>query len=423
MEKKLTASERIKTVITHFIFKDNYWGYLFSKINRRENLNLPAMMGVEIEQDGTITLVYNTNYVNLADDEFLKFAIEHEGIHILNHHIPRLLKILVNEPDEKLKIQKRDIWNKAADCATNTLLKGKDKYVLTDGTEYELYYPKLFDLPDRKISEFYYYEFLKMKKRNSDGSSGNLVGDHSGWNLTGKNQVSDLGSLSSRIQEYSNSLLQESYSNVKNKGNIPGNIYESISNLLKPPQIPYYQLIEKLVKGSRLSKYKRAYTRINKKRVYTFFIDKKNLPMISPFPGKTKNYTFNISILLDTSGSMRIEDIYEGLSGVKNIIENDKDCKTTVIECDAQIQKEYVVKKLSDIDYKICGRGGTVLFPGLQRAKDLKTDVTLVFTDGYCDNINGIDRRLLPKKIIYVLTKYGDSRCVDSTGYIVRMEK
>jgi predicted metal-dependent peptidase len=120
---------------------------------------------------------------------------------------------------------------------------------------------------------------------------------------------------------------------------------------------------------------------------------------------------------------MSRDDIMEGLSGVKNIIENDKYCKTTVIECDTVIHQEYEVNRLKDIQFEIHGRGGTELFPGLARAKELRTDVTLVFTDGYCDHINLINRVLLPKKIIYVLTEGGDSSTVDMTGFVVRLPR
>ena len=106
-----------------------------------------------------------------------------------------------------------------------------------------------------------------------------------------------------------------------------------------------------------------------------------------------------------------------------NMIENDKYCKTTALEIDTVIQKEYEIKKIKDIDFSIKGRGGTILLPALIRCKELNTDVTLVFTDGGCDNINLVNRRMLPKKIIYVLTKDGFSGCIDNTGYVVRLPK
>lgn len=420
------SSERIKTLITEMVATDNYWGYLFSKINRKKDNNVSAAFAVCPEIDGTISLLYNTNYIEISDDECIKDFLEHEGTHILNKHIPRLLRIISDETLMENKIKKRDKWNIAADCAVNSLIpKIKRKYSLSNGEDYCLVFPDYYNLPFKESAEFYYNNLPK----DSENKNGNgeklykIVANHESWTKN-NSKISDISSLASRLEQFSNSVLEESYKNVRNRGKLPSYIIKKIEEILKPPQIPYYQLISKLVKGSRLSKYKKAYTRINKKRIYTFFINgNHNIPKISPFPGKVKDYTFNISILLDTSGSMSKDDILEGLSGVKNIIENDKDCKTTVIENDAKIQKEYEIKKLKDIQYDIMGRGGTSLFPGLERCKELNSDVILVFTDGYCEDLNGISKKLLPRKIIYVLTKDGTSNYIDRTGYIVRLSK
>ncbi len=174
-----------------------------------------------------------------------------------------------------------------------------------------------------------------------------------------------------------------------------------------------------------MTKFQRCFTRINRKRTYSFAISPNpNMPIICPFPGKSRDFSFNIGILLDSSGSMSLDDIMEGLSGVKNIIENDRHCKTTIIECDAQIQKEYVCKRLKDIDFQIKGRGGTTLFPALSRFKDLDVDVVLAFTDGFCENVNEIARRFLPKKIIWVITNNrGTAEHINKTGFVVTLNK
>jgi len=425
----MKTDERIKEVITDLILRDSYWGYLFSKINRKVDEFLPAPMGICPEIDGLITLLYNPKFIDLADDEFLKIVVEHEGIHILNNHIPRFFRIIDNEINNCNKKQKSEKWNIATDCAVNTLINIKKSYMLGN-FEFNICHPDIYKLPSRMNAEYYFDNIPDEKSQtfsSSDGEKGcnfekRNIDDHGTW---GKNikKISDISSMASRIEQYTESIVEESYNNVRKKGNLSSHITQLINELLKPPQIPYYRLITKLVKGSRLSKFKKSYSRINKKRVYTFFIDKKNLPVISPFPGKTKDFSFNISILLDTSGSMSIEDILEGLSGIKHIIESDKDCRTTVIENDTNIRKEYEIKKLNDIQFNIKGRGGTRLAPALFRCKDLNSDVTLVFTDGFIDDINSINRKLLPKKIIWIITKNGISKYLDRTGYIVRLSK
>ena len=59
------CSDRIKNLVTELIFKDDYWGYLFSKINRTEDNTLPAPMGVAAEIDGTINLYYNSKFLDI----------------------------------------------------------------------------------------------------------------------------------------------------------------------------------------------------------------------------------------------------------------------------------------------------------------------------------------------------------------------
>jgi predicted metal-dependent peptidase len=54
-------------------------------------------MGVGPESDGTVSLYYHPDLVANTDDKNLIKVIEHEGFHLLNKHIPRLVRILANE--------------------------------------------------------------------------------------------------------------------------------------------------------------------------------------------------------------------------------------------------------------------------------------------------------------------------------------
>jgi predicted metal-dependent peptidase len=85
------------------------------------------------------------------------------------------------------------------------------------------------------------------------------------------------------------------------------------------------------------------------------------------------------------------------------------------------VEKEYVCKKVRDIQFNIKGRGGTTLTPGLLRARELECDVCLAFTDGYTEDINAIPRKNLPKKLIWVITKGGSASNVNKTGYVVQI--
>ena len=420
-QSKENSGERLKQIIARFVLKYEYWGYLFARIRRRP-AEFHSIMGVSPEKDGTITLYYNPRLMEGTETSEITKIIEHEGMHLLNKHIPRFIRILANEINENRKAFKHDIWNIAADCCVNEQI-GLNKPVVINGKKWPVCLPQNYGLPEKQVTEFYYYELLKNAKEMKKAGGYGKLGDHDGW-LKGAEGVSDLSSLSRKVDQHLQSIIRESVKNYnKERGRLPAHIAELIAGALEPPRAPYYQIIRKLVRGTRLSKFKRSPTRINRKRVYTFHLKNINLPKISPFPGKKRDMTFMIVVLIDTSGSMSIEDIREGLSGIKNIIEKDRHCYVVVLEVDADVEKEYEVNKIRDIQFDVKGRGGTTLRPGLERARELMCDVCLAFTDGYTENINDIPRKALPKKIIWVLDQNGNAETLNQTGPIVRITK
>ncbi len=424
---KKTPDERLKYLISHMTLKHNYWGYLFARIKRVSSKEVPSIMGIAPTKDGTIQLLYQPDIIDNTDDNVIKKVLEHEGLHVLNKHISRLIRVLTNTTDEFQKINNSKIWNIAADCAVNCMMD-MPKQLNINNQPWEGHFPNLYDLPDKKNTEFYYINLLMQdKKERENGNDYGITGladgtgSHEMWGDI-INDVPDTASLSRRIDGYVQEIIRDSIKNF-GRDNLPSSIISLIDEALTPPKAPYYQIIKKLVKGSKYSKFKRAFSTINRKRTYVFMSgDKKGIPQISPFPGRTRDHTFDIGILIDTSGSMSNDDVKEGLSGVKNIIEKDRYCKTTIIENDTEVQKEYECKKIEDIDFEIKGRGGTVLQPGLERFKELNPDVVIAFTDGHCDNIKQMPKRMLPKKIIWVIQKEGSINSVNGTGYIVRID-
>jgi len=419
----MDTSERVKNLIAQHVLKYNYWGYLFSRIRRHAVPNFPSIMGVCAENDGTLTLAYNPDLLNRTTDQWVMKVLEHEGMHILNHHIPRGMKVFYSETDLQRRAIKMNILNVASDCAVNEQANLREPFIIA-GDPWEPQLPEKHGLPPKKLTEWYYLELLKKTKVKMIpfGGPGGLD-DHKGWEKAAA-ESADPSSLARKIKNKTQKIIRESAKTFsKDRGTLPGHIAALIEEALKPPKAPYYQIIRRLVRGSRLSKFRRSHTKINRKRTYVFQLDKKemSIPQISPFPGRTRDFSFKIAVLVDTSGSMSVKEIAEALSGVKNIIENDKHCKTTVIECDAAVHKEYEVKKVRDIDPKVKGGGGTTLGPGLVRARDLGVDVCLGFTDGYTENINAIKRKLLPKKIIWVVSEGGSVENINRTGFVVNL--
>jgi len=415
------SGERLRNLIAKFVLKYNYWGYLFSRIRRQPATGFGSIMGVGPNPDGTITLYYEPTLVSKTDDKYILKILEHEGMHLLNQHISRFIRMLSNDTGEHTAGAKKDCWNIAADCAVNVQANIRESLII-DGKPWPPCLPKKYDLEEDKATENYYYDLLKKVQYVNFTFSGNQAfSDHKSWEKN-ISDISDLSSLSRKLEQQMRKLIKDSIKHFsKDRGNLPAHIAELIEQALGPPKVPYYQIIRKLVRGSRLSKFLRSPTRINRKRTYTFHLAESSLPQISPFPGKKRDMTFDIVILIDTSGSMGIDDIAEGLSGVKNIIENDRHCYTTVLEVDAGVEKEYQVKKIKDIQFQVKGRGGTVLRPGLERARELQCDICLAFSDGHVDNINEVPRNHLPKKLVWIITADGSTEHVNRSGFVIQL--
>ena len=421
----MDTSERLKNLIAQHVLKYNYWGYLFSRIRRVSDKRTPSIMGVGPEKDGTISLYYHPDLVDRTADDQILIVLEHEGMHLLNHHIPRGMKVYYNETDIQRRAIKMNIMNISSDCAVNQQANIKNDIII-DGKPWKPQLPENHEMPPDKVTEWYYLELLKKTKVTeiSCYAPGGLD-NHEKWSKAA-GESSDPSSLARKVQNNVQRIVRESAKTFnKDRGTLPSHIASLIEDALKPPKAPYYQIIRRLVRGSRLSKFRRSHTKINRKRTYVFMIgeQKLSIPEISPFPGRTRDFTFDIAVLIDTSGSMGRDELAEALSGIKNIIENDKHCKTIVLECDAKVHKEYVVKKVRDIDPKLKGGGGTTMGPGLIRARELGVDVCLAFTDGYTENINAIPRKLLPKKLIWVVSKGGTIDTLNRTGYVVKLDK
>jgi predicted metal-dependent peptidase len=387
-------------------------------------------MGVAPDREGSLSLLYRPEYVDNTSDDVIITILEHEGMHILNKHIPRLMRIMANEMTTIIAKSKAEIWNIAADCTVNSQANIR-KPLHINGRDWPVCLPERYNLEEGKITESYFLELLKgAKKQQIVGPGGKGTGkgldygdggmdNHKHWQVDG---VPDLSSLSRKIDSYTQGVIKDSLKTFsQDRGTLPAHIAQLITDALSPPKAPYYQIIRKLIRGTRLSKFQRSFTTINRKRTYVFSLDDGIAPMISPFPGRKRDYTFKIVVLIDTSGSMLNEYIAEALSGVKNIIEKDRHVHTTVLEVDAGVEKEYRVKKIRDIQFDIKGRGGTTLGPGLFRARELGCDVCLAFTDGYTETINDYARKDLPKKIIWVINKDGDASRVNRTGWVVHL--
>jgi predicted metal-dependent peptidase len=418
--EQVNTQDRLNKLIAKLVLSLNFAGFVFSNVRRVEDNNLPSIMGVAITEDGQTVLLYNSDLINNTDDKNITDVLIHELAHLLNKHLIRWLKICMYE--EKINLlDKQEIYNMAADCAVNVQEK-LPKHLIINKKIWDLHFPEFYNLPNNLTTEDMYTRLLEQaKNQNKQNTFKGNIDDHTNWSSS-FNITADKSSLVGKAESYLIDIIRESIKNfTKSRGIIPGKYEELISNILTPPKVPYYQIIKRYVKATKLNKQIKAFAKINRKRGYVFKDD--GLFDICPFPGRKKDYTFKIAILIDTSGSMSHDDIKEALSGIKSVLEKDKYTQITVLEVDTYVEKEYICKKINNIQFNIKGRGGTTLGPGLFRAKELDMDACLIFTDAMTENITEYNRKNLPKKMIWVIPKDANIDTINGLGPIVRIKE
>ncbi len=165
----MNTSERIKNLVAQYVLKYNYWGYLFSRIRRKPDPSLPSIMGVAPEHDGAIVLLYKPELIDKTSDKEILRVLEHEGMHLLNKHISRLLRIMANEVTDIIAHSKAEIWNIAADCSVNAQANIRESIVIA-GKPWQVCLPSRYDMKEGEITESYFLQLLK-KLFNSLGNS------------------------------------------------------------------------------------------------------------------------------------------------------------------------------------------------------------------------------------------------------------
>jgi predicted metal-dependent peptidase len=180
------------------------------------------------------------------------------------------------------------------------------------------------------------------------------------------------------VKEKIKDMVADVYNNMSEKarGLMPAGLVEQIKAMLKKPEINWKQVLKKFV-GSVPVPHRRTKTRLNRRQ-----------PFRSDLSGQLPKRIIKLVIAIDTSGSMASEDIEYVINEIFNIVK-DYETDITIIECDAEIGKIYKAKRVSDVQTKVSGRGGTSFIPVIEHINDsgkYRDALLIYFTDGYGDS-------------------------------------
>jgi len=360
-------------------------------------------------------------------------CIEHELLHLVFYHLSRGSK----HSDHKTS-------NIAADMVCNQYVRFK---LPGDPIRHEAY-----QLPGEKDMDWYYKE---LKKQQSEGSKNgsdpkgqkgqkgqkgppsqggegdgdgegegeedphatpkNARGTHESWDEnkerkedgsgSGNQTLDDIGIEDGGLAESAREaiacdVVRQAASKEGKDGlsKLPGAVAAHIEEMLKPKKgtQPWNTILQRFVgtHGSSILKQSRKYC----SRRY-----KDPLTGRKARPGLRIKRQKKILVAIDTSGSMRTEDL-ELLAGELSLISR-YNPDVTVIECDTQIHRQY---KFRGELKSVCGRGGTDMWPVRKAFEEGPYDCCICMTDGF---VGDIGERGPRKGWLWLITSGGEEPC------------
>lgn len=152
-------------------------------------------------------------------------------------------------------------------------------------------------------------------------------------------------------------------------GTIPGSIEIYLDKLLNP-KLPWNKILQKYLNSFTKNDY--SFKKPNRR-----FFPKYHLPSL--FGMKLQN----ITVAVDTSGSVSARDFQVFVSEVASILKMMKPDEMTFLQFDTCIKGEEKIKNIQELlRTKFVGGGGTIITDVLEYCRKKKPQLLLVFSDG-----------------------------------------
>lgn len=386
IRKKITRAR------SQLILHKPFFGYLSTYLEPLEDEGCPTM-----GTDG-VHLFYNPDFVDSLDMETLQAVLAHEVFHPAFGHIWR------RGARDPIR------FNLAADSVDNAWLlaegfKLPPGAILSGASHEEIEEVK-------KLSAEEVYEKLKVPppprggkggagkgKAGGDGGAdkgkgatistpggdvsadGKQFDDHSVWDK--KKDGEDWLEKTKKMEQEWREQVSRARQIVKSQGKGMGNVDELVDELLEP-RMNWKEFLRNFILSSVITDYQICPP------------SKRHLWRGIHLPSPKKSDAIEVAFIVDTSGSMSTDEIRDGLSELKGILQQFESFRIWYVECDWDIQR---IIELTPYTYnldevkKIKGRVGT-RFPvahiveQIQNEKGGEPSAIVYFTDGY-GNVEG----------------------------------
>lgn len=298
-----------------------------------------------------------TNGLNLQfnPDFFMKLSeaervgvLVHEAWHVAFQHMTR-----VGDKDFRT-------WNIATDYVINNMLDDNG-FALPEGGLLDHQY-------DGKTSEQVY----DIIHNDPSKQPSNFPMDMENMSGQGDSQV-DKDQAEKIEQEITDILVKantQARMNQDDPGSIPGEIQVALDKLLNP-KLPWHQILHRFMDGLAPEDY--SFRKFNRRFLPEFYL-----------PTLFSEALGEITVAVDTSGSITDEQCTEFVSEINGIKENLNPQKLTVLDFDTSIKAVHELDQDDSVqNVSFHGRGGTDIKEVLEWGKEKKPNCLVIFTDGY----------------------------------------
>ena len=411
--------------------RDSYYGYFMMNLSYHADFCSHCIAGIRLN---TYPPVMDSNPLLLCKHSMKEiiFIICHEIEHIILNHPAEMVK---SNPTNTPETFER--FNIAADASVNDRLRyeieqeNRGFMTVPEGCILSETLAKMFRLRNVRPLENYQYYYNLIKKKDipddhdndskySQGSSDISDGDNNGNHIIiadncGKpddhnwQAGDDADEITSVIREFINNSYE--MMDEETRGLMPAYYLEQVKKINEPHKISWQRLLKKYV-GTIAAGKRKTRTKLNRRQ-----------PNRYDLSGEVNDKMLKIVVAIDTSGSVTSHEIAQIFNEIIAILAKRR-YTITVIECDSEIQRIYLVRKPTDIKLDVAGRGGTLFTPIIEHINSdryYRDALLIYFTDGY-----GEDK--IPKPLTYrnlwVITGHSEELSLkDPYGAVIGFEE
>jgi len=342
---------------------------------KRIKSDVTRTLSLGFSKNGDVLLFYNPK-IEQKGIRFIKALLKHEVMHLINLHF------LIKPKDNRDK----KIWDLAMDAAINQYIEEIDalgvslNQLIEEGHGVDNEY--IFAVPPAQhpgeTAEFYHDWILKKFEelgRFDIEAIPQSADDHE--NMQNIENID-------MILEITKNKVGKAFNMYGSE--LPSGVQRMVEKFLNKPTLNWKVLIRRFMGAS--IKGERYTTPLKPNRRY------------EDQPGWRYDYQSKITVIIDTSGSIIESEINDFLSEIEGIMRF-FDGELNLVQVDNMVTMVSKYRKGSWKDLEIVGGGETDLQPAVTYAEEeLRTEGTIIFTDGHTD------LPLARRRILFVLSKF-----------------